>query len=560
MAGTKIQAVERPVGDVFSDEYEFTIPRYQRPYAWTTEEAGEMLDDLVRASGADPSDAPDPYFLGSIVVVKREDQALAEVVDGQQRLTTLTILISALREHVETEYVASLDKRLFQAGDALMKKAAQPRLRIRDRDRAFFEQHIQDHAGIHDVMTLHIADLPESQQNAAANAQHFLRILASLGRTRCEELATYIATSTYLVVVSTQEFESAFRIFTVLNERGLDLTHSDILKSEIIGAIPDEAQDTYTERWEQEEEDLGRNDFADLFGHIRMIYAKTRARKTILEEFRTSVLANFPDKRSFIDDALVPFSDAFEITTRADYVSAVEPGRVNEILGWLNLIDNSDWIPPAIWFASRPNVASSELADFLTGLERLAASMFVRRSDVNKRVERYGRLLESMQSGSDLDAPDSPLQLSEEEKTKTIERLRGEIYLSTRTRLYILLRLDSALADGGATYERPLITVEHVLPQNPAANSDWLTTFSEEERLIWVHRLANLVLLGRRKNSEAQNFEFATKKEKYFVAGNKAAPFALTTQVVNCATWTPDLLVKRQEMLVGKLADLWRLG
>src|ERR1044072_7752656 len=81
----------------------------------TAEEAVKMFDDLL---GAATSNAPvgetDPYFLGSIVLVKAENDAHAEVVDRQQRLTTLTILLSALREHVSSAFAESLDKRLFQ--------------------------------------------------------------------------------------------------------------------------------------------------------------------------------------------------------------------------------------------------------------------------------------------------------------------------------------------------------------------------------------------------------------------------------------------------------------
>jgi uncharacterized protein with ParB-like and HNH nuclease domain len=85
----KIEAHEFPVKDILSDKYRFTIPRYQRPYAWTTDEAVELFDDLRQAALDPPSPAhADPYFLGSIVLVKTDGQADAEVIDGQQRLTT----------------------------------------------------------------------------------------------------------------------------------------------------------------------------------------------------------------------------------------------------------------------------------------------------------------------------------------------------------------------------------------------------------------------------------------------------------------------------------------
>lgn len=559
MTGTKIHAAERPVGAVFSDEFRFSIPRYQRPYAWTTEQAGEMFDDLLAAATAGVGADPEPYFLGSVVLVKREGDPHAEVVDGQQRLTTLTILLSALREHVSTGFAGSLEDRLFQKGDPIKGTIDQPRLTLRDRDHDFFEKHVQSRAGIGSIRDLSVDGLVDSRRNFVENARLFLDRLGDLGTESCDQLTRYVDLHTYLVTVATQDFESAYRIFAVLNERGLDLTHTDILKSEIIGRIPAAQQEVYTGRWEAEEEDLGRSDFADLFSHIRMVFAKTKARESVLKEFRTEVVAKVTDGRQLIDDVIVPLSDAFEIVTRVDYKAATGADEVNAVLRWLNQLDNTDWIPPAIKYVSDPNRSSSDVARFLVDLERLAASMLVRRVDVTRRVERYGRLLAAIEAGHDLYADDSPLQLSEAERRDTLSRLRGEIYTVTRVRLYVLLRLDSALSSGGASYDPPLITVEHVLPQNPADGSQWRAAFTDEQRTQWVHRLANLVLLTRRKNAEASNYEFEAKKQKYFTSTSGVSPFALTTQVLAEASWTPDLLEKRQEQLLDALARLWRL-
>jgi hypothetical protein len=75
----------------------------------------------------------------------------------------------------------------------------------------------------------------------------------------------------------------------------------------------------------------------------------------------------------------------------------------------------------------------------------------------------------------------------------------------------------------------------------------------------WVHRLANLVLLSRNKNSEAQNFDFETKKEKYFTSDKGVVPFVLTTQVLKHVEWTPMVLQNRQVDLLEKLRELWSL-
>lgn len=435
MPGSKIQAAERPIGDIFSDEYRLSIPRYQRPYAWTTEQAGEMFDDLLGAAMSKESlDDADPYFLGSVVLVKVENDPQAEVVDGQQRLTTLTILLSAVRQHVSPEFARSLDSRMFQKGDPIKRTVDQPRLTLRERDHWFFEKNVQEHSGMDGVYRLATDSMPDSQRNLVQNARLFLDRLARLDSTICERLVEFIDRHTYLVVVSTQDFESAYRVFTVLNERGLNLTHTDILKSEIIGQIPETRQDSYTKKWENEEEDLGRTDFADLFSHIRMVFAKTKARESILKEFRSSVLSQFGTGEAFIDDVLVPLSDAFEVVTRADYRAVSGADEVNDLLRWLNLLDNTDWIPPAILYVSRTGTTSESLRRFLTDLERLAASILIRRVDITRRIERYGRVLEAMQTDRDLYEPGSPLQLESQECRDTQERLSAEIYTVARVR------------------------------------------------------------------------------------------------------------------------------
>jgi hypothetical protein len=115
------------------------------------------------------------------------------------------------------------------------------------------------------------------------------------------------------------------------------------------------------------------------------------------------------------------------------------------------------------------------------------------------------------------------------------------------------------MSGGGATYDYPTVTVEHVLPQNPGAESAWTVWFPEpDERANWVHRLGNLALLTRKKNSGASNYEFDRKKDAYFANGG-VSPFSLTTQVLGHETWTPSIVAARQLALVGRLADHWRL-
>lgn len=116
-----IKAAEKALKDVFCDQYVFRIPPYQRPYSWTQEQAADLLDDLIWAAGDEkPAEQP-PYFLGSIVVIKDPNYPEADVVDGQQRLTTLTILMSVLREFASTaDGKANIDIFLRQKGNPLL--------------------------------------------------------------------------------------------------------------------------------------------------------------------------------------------------------------------------------------------------------------------------------------------------------------------------------------------------------------------------------------------------------------------------------------------------------
>jgi hypothetical protein len=126
---------------------------------------------------------------------------------------------------------------------------------------------------------------------------------------------------------------------------------------------------------------------------------------------------------------------------------------------------------------------------------------------------------------------------------------------AARARTMILLRLDTLLSGGGAKYDYQTITVEHVLPQSPPAGSKWITWFPDVyNRLMLVHRLGNLALLTRKKNSAASNFEFDKKKQSYFAQGG-VSPFVLTTQVLSQTEWTPPIVATRQKELLALLEN-----
>lgn len=557
----RIEAHEVPLDEVFSGRYAFRIPDYQRPYAWRREHAEQLLEDLAEAleSGTD-----EPYFLGSIVLVKDPDESQADVIDGQQRLTTLTILLAVLRDLAPDPGLrAELDQRIVEPGSKVRQLGREPRLRLRERDQAFFNRHVQTQGATDAIAALDPAQLPTDAQRALRENAALLRAtLATWPEDRRLRLAQTLAGRTFLVVVSTPDLASAHRIFSVMNARGLDLSPADIVKSLVIGGIGEAGGDqaAYADRWEEAEEELGRDDFADLFLHVRTIFAQERARKELLREFREQVLARFLPEQpaAFVDDVLVPYATAYRHLRDCAYVASSGAAGVNRWLRLLGEVDNNDWRPPALWALHHHRDDPAWLAAFLRRLERLAASMLVRRFYASPRATRYANLLKALDRGDGLDA--APLQLTAAERADTLARLRGDVSTVAPVRRFVLLRLDELLArDAGATYDHKIVTVEHVLPQRPARGSHWLTDFTAEERAHWTHRLANLVLLDRRRNSAASNYAFDRKKDLYFRSRDGIAGFALTWQVLAEPAWTPAVLARRQERLVGMLAREWEL-
>ncbi|HEX5159606.1 MAG TPA: DUF262 domain-containing HNH endonuclease family protein [Ktedonobacterales bacterium] len=557
----EIKGEQYSVNGVFSDEFEFVVPPYQRPYLWETEHAGDLLDDLLDFMGDSDAAVSDlnPYFLGSIVLIKKNTPD-AQIVDGQQRLITLTILLSVLRALVPLEYSDSISKRIYDTKDPVAGLDARFRLHPKRQDASFFEQHIQRADGIDSLRPLNLAKLTDSKRHMAENALYLYDQLKDTSEELRIRLAQFIIQRCLLVVVSTPDLDSAYRIFSVLNDRGLDLAYTDILKADIIGRLPDALQQMYTEKWDEIEEDLGRSDFEALQSHILTLYRGQHAKKSILEDFRTYVVQPVNNPATLIDSVLILYANMYAAIRDEQFPQAAGGNSIDTYLHWLNRIPDTYWTPVAMDYLTRYYQEPQRLRAFFRDLERLAVGQMLLHATANKRTERYAQIHDAIKSGMNLGDASSPMQLTSNERRYMLNALSGDVYKQYgRTRQYVLLRLDSLLSTGEAVYNYPVISVEHVLPQNPVAGSEWVGWFPTAElREEWVHKLGNLVLLSKRKNAQAGNMTFNKKKTTYFTRDG-VSPFALTTQVLRERVWTPQVVERRQKELVQKLKELWRL-
>ncbi|WP_040225589.1 DUF262 domain-containing protein [Bhargavaea cecembensis] len=555
---TTLSAQETPLHKVFSDDYLFTVPSVQRPYSWTSDEAGELLDDLLNfieeynISEINMNNIEEPYFLGSIVLVK-QDGPQSEVLDGQQRLTTLTILLAVLRDYIGSDYAKEINSLIVQKGSKIRGIQDTFRLRLRNRDNAFFEQYVQTAGAIFKVDE-NLSVKTDSQKAIKENVLYYLNRFNDLDEKTLNILPGVIATLCYVVVVSTPNFNSAFRIFTVLNDRGLDLLPSDIFKARVIGDIDNSEQEYYTSKWEEVEVSLGREKFSRLFEHIRLIIQKRKGSSNSKKEYE-EIFSRISGKE-FIDKVLLPYSETFLKLNNYNAFYNNQP-NVLKILSLLNKIDNTDWYSVAMYYINK--VGEKDLEEFLYRLETFAGISMVLRKNFNWRQSRYSQILKEMDKGVDIFSAQSALEVTNEDKAEVLLKLKGDVYVELKdsVRRYVLLKLDSLLTKGQPYYDHSVITVEHVLPQRPKDDSDWLLHFHEPEE--FVHKLGNLVLLTRVKNSQAKNYDFEKKKSTYFQVKNGVNTFALTNQVIQEKDWTPAVLKKRQDRLISMLVKAWQL-
>ena len=558
----KITGAEYPLMKIFSSDFAYFIPSYQRPYAWTEEEAGILFDDLYDFY---KTVVDDNYFLGSIVLIKEEDKPRSDVIDGQQRLTTLTILLAALTSYFDGDLRNDYLDYLKEPGRISQGIPYRPRLCLRLKDQPFFEKYIQN-VQLDELTNINPTILPnEAQRHIQTNCKILLEKIDKAFKSvdEIKAFGSFLVQRCFIVAVYTPSQQSAFRVFSVMNSRGLDLLPTDIIKADVMGSIlPENQQDIYTDKWENLEVQTSRTGFNDLFGHVRMIFAKAKAKRTVLEEFREFVLPTVSSGEELIDNILTPYADSYCEIKDSHYNSNKNVSEVNDYLFWLNRIDNSDWMPSAILFLAQQRNEPDYVLWFFKKLERLAAYLNITSKDINKRIERYSKILSEIEAGiHSMQSPLQTVELTDEEKKEFLETLDGNIYgLTARRRNYVILRLDSFVSCGGASYDSRILTIEHVLPQTVDSKSNWAKIWpNEDDRNIWLNKIANLVPLTRRHNSQAQNYDFDVKKTSYFTGKNGTTSYALTTQVLGESTWGETVVAARQHNLLSEFKNNWEL-
>ena len=269
------------------------------------------------------------------------------MVDGQQRLTTLTILLSVLRDLSDTEAAIRRHAYICEEGDPDKGTKSRYRLTLRKRDEEFFRNAIQVKGKTSSLPSM--KGLKDSRLRLVENALLFHGRVKAMSLEERNDLVAFLLQRCFLVVIAVANVDMAHRVFTVLNARGLDLTPSDILKADLLDRVLAPEEKDYSDTWEAIKEQLGRDRFSELFQHIRMIYQREKPRERLEVGFEKFV-TDFKDHAKFMKDVLQPFGDTFaRLRSPADFAS-LYGNDATKRLRYLAKLDNNDWVPVALRF------------------------------------------------------------------------------------------------------------------------------------------------------------------------------------------------------------------
>ncbi len=335
-----MKAEERTISNILTEQICYEIPPYQRPYSWEQENVQQLWD----AHGAKDNE----YFIGSLITIEKERDRRYEVVDGQQRLTTLNLIFARLRDHIADEAAkVELGKRILPR-NVLTGEAETPRLLLRKKDQTFFRKHVLEAQVVPEGDHTNLAT---PQRHLAENLKTVDKFCADKTQQVLKLFANYFLTKVYVVFVTTYSWQSAYRLFNVLNARGMSLSNADLIKNTLFSQLGSQASrsEELEERWLELEEEVGIERLDAFFGHHRTSLTAIKAQKTLHEEIEPLIRATEGGPFAFLDKVIISAENYTRIMN-GDFDDAA---TLRSLWG-MRRVAYDEWIPPLLAYLNQP--------------------------------------------------------------------------------------------------------------------------------------------------------------------------------------------------------------
>lgn len=534
----------------------FSVPRYQREFKWEEDHVRELFEDIENAI----ADQQPEYFLGSIVISKG-DSDRPEIVDGQQRLASISILLAAVRDY----YVGSgdLENAIYYESNFLLEKnpvtkELAPRLKLGDADNEFFEKAILGRPGT-----------PERDFQPKQNSHRRMKVAQDLAAKCVQKMIsagkpdeqifhriTYLQKLARVIIVRVPDEVSAFVIFETLNDRGLTLATTDLIKNYLFGKSGTKIGEVQ-HRWITMNSTItAAKDEEAVMDYVRHQWSATNG-LTREKELFTDIRNKVKNANSSLTYATKLASDArvyaAMLNTELDFwnnygVTAKQHMQAIELIG----IDRM-----------RPLVLAS-LSSFTISEAKKALQMFVAWSVRFLITSTNWGTLERQFSEKATGISTSVIKDAKGLRTamkqyipidQDFEGAFGTVSVSnavSRYLLHVLERSKTGIKQPELVANRnpDEVSLEHILPKNPATGT-W-TNFEPETASVWARKLGNMCLMKSDENGAASNAEFSAKKAAYAKSNLK-----LTAEVATYSKWDSKSIQDRQKKLAELAVTTW---
>jgi len=542
------------IGDVFNEWY--TVPSYQRNYVWESDQIEDFLNDMEDNY---EEHANDEYFLGSFIIQNKKDNN--DLLDGQQRITTLFLFFAFMRDYDRTpdKLRRSLQDMLYQEENLVKRIASRVRLtyQIRGSVKEFIKEKIIPEGSI----TSNWEEIVKTAENYRANIseRHICNTLVCFKKYFDErpyiditKYIQFITNNVVMIYISADRLEDAFRLFSIMNDRGLKLSNADILKSSNLEHLSDKNDvDDYAKRWEDMQADLG-NDIDRFLLYVRNMILKSRVKTNLLDEYENNIFK--PEKlqrgEAFFMMVFKTYETYDKIINLTDNYDVPFGNLIRVLLGSMQ---NTEWIPSVLLYyqkfqdkgllAYTKKVVCKNIADSICG------------ESPSSRIDALNKIMVEVEAAS---APDDILNADcfKFDSVKFLANIQMDVYGHFYTKPLLML-LEYEEQDNSLVNSFNQISIEHILPQTPSATSKWVQDFTEEQRTEMTHKVGNLCLIGRRKNTSLGNLDYMDKRKRYFEKNINS--FARTLQIYNAypTQWTPAELAKNQADTINKIRKIF---
>ena len=574
MSTSFMEADTQGIGEFIQHRRFFRVPDHQRDFAWTEEEVEQFIDDVIGAL----QDSDEDYFLGLVVVVEPGHDGVWEILDGQQRLATTTMVYAGIREWLRSDGFEEDAIKLqddFIGSRELGETETVSRLTLNINNRAAFREFVVDRHNDAFLASKHDLAPRYSSEGLLIGATRICRRRVSeLASQSGQEpkvqanilydLAKYLRDRVKIVVMNVASTANAYVIFETLNDRGLDLSVLDLVKNHLFGRSGTHLDEVQSNWIAMLSSLVGRqsDDFLKVFWTSR--WGRIQRGK-LFDQWRIKYGSLTPTKVTALSAELNQAADRFSALEAPDHdVWNSYSSACKRAVKSLSVLGSRQTWP--VMLAAFETFDANEMERLLN----LLIILTVRYQTVGKR--RTGlleiasaRIARGVFAG-ELNSPQKVWkeysQLVPNDKEFLEDFGRWYERKASRAR-YILAELEKAEfkhSHQGAYPEKippwEELTLEHVFPVNPG--SEWSDEMKADPELReeYVHRLGNLCLLQKKPNKEASGKGFPFKKEQILAKSELTLTSAIGQSYDK---WDRASIEHRQEALGNLALIAWPL-